>query len=368
MKKLKIFINICLLVFLAIACKDKSVEPDTSVKEITGFSFQGLGNAAIDRFKHTIFINVPDGTDLSKLIPSISLSANASVSPVSGVAQDFSKPVSYTVTSKDGSTQQYKVFVQLENSDIVFIGSSNGKLYAVYALTGQKKWEAGTAGYILGSPTLNDGLVYIGSNDRKLYAFSASTGEKKWDFSIDPDPGTDAGINSTPMVTDGIIYFGGTNKLYALDALTGEKKWSFSAAGFVRSSPTVSNGLVYFGDGFGKCYALNAKNGTKIWEFTSGAAIVSNPCISGGLVYVTSTDQKIYALDARTGLKTWEFATKGFIESSPGFLNNTLFAGSTDGSLYALDALSGSKKWEFKPLAISTGSLHHHWFRGICSM
>jgi hypothetical protein len=52
----------------------------------------------------TISILLPAGTVLNGLIPDIEVSAGASISPLSGIPQDFSGPVSYTVTAADGET------------------------------------------------------------------------------------------------------------------------------------------------------------------------------------------------------------------------------------------------------------------------
>ena len=45
------------------------------------------------------------------LVPTIDLSANATSSPASGVAQNFTSPVTYTVTAEDGTTQAWVVTV-----------------------------------------------------------------------------------------------------------------------------------------------------------------------------------------------------------------------------------------------------------------
>ena len=50
--------------------------------------------------------------ELAALVPTIKISEKATISPASGVAQDFSKPVTYTVTSEDGiTTTTYTVSV-----------------------------------------------------------------------------------------------------------------------------------------------------------------------------------------------------------------------------------------------------------------
>lgn len=70
------------------------------------------GPANIDTAAHTILIEVTNGTSMIALIPIFTLSAGASVKvgaidQVSGVtSNDFTAPVTYTVTSEDGTTIQ----------------------------------------------------------------------------------------------------------------------------------------------------------------------------------------------------------------------------------------------------------------------
>jgi outer membrane protein assembly factor BamB len=54
--------------------------------------------------------------------------------------------------------------------DTVYIGSNDGKIYAVDTATGSERWHAQTGDKITGSPTLVDGTLYVGSCDGKLYA------------------------------------------------------------------------------------------------------------------------------------------------------------------------------------------------------
>lgn len=66
--------------------------------------------ATISAADHTVSIEVANGTDLTDLEPTITVSAGASISP-SG-AQDFSESVTYTVTAENGTaTQDWSVTV-----------------------------------------------------------------------------------------------------------------------------------------------------------------------------------------------------------------------------------------------------------------
>ncbi len=91
-----------------------TIAPDQTAKKITSFSFASpSATGVIDDVAHTVAVTVPFGTDVTALTPTISLSTGASVTPASGVVQNFTSPVQYTVTALDASTQVYTVTVSV---------------------------------------------------------------------------------------------------------------------------------------------------------------------------------------------------------------------------------------------------------------
>ena len=97
------------------ACKEEESEPDrSSAKEITTFTFGSLSPAVAGTIDdNDITVTVPSGTDVTSLSPTVVVSPEATVSPASGTAQDFTSPVTYTVTAEDGSTATYTVTVNV---------------------------------------------------------------------------------------------------------------------------------------------------------------------------------------------------------------------------------------------------------------
>jgi hypothetical protein len=88
-----------------------------SVKQIKAPSietFEINGTAGIiDNAANSIVVILPAGTNLSSLSPVITLPTEQTVSPTSGVNQDFSKgAVQYTVTNKEKLTKVYSVTVE----------------------------------------------------------------------------------------------------------------------------------------------------------------------------------------------------------------------------------------------------------------
>jgi len=64
----------------------------------------------------TVDIEVTWDTDVTSLVPTITVSSLATISPESGVAQDFTNPVTYSVTAEDGSEQDWTVTVTKEST------------------------------------------------------------------------------------------------------------------------------------------------------------------------------------------------------------------------------------------------------------
>ena len=100
-------------------------------KDITAFSF--TSPAATGTISGTaIAVSVPHGTNVTALVPTITHSG-ASVSPNSGVAQDFTNPVIYTVTAEDASTQAYTVTVETWTNKTTANGLGDNQVMGVYA-------------------------------------------------------------------------------------------------------------------------------------------------------------------------------------------------------------------------------------------
>lgn len=161
-------------------------------------------------------------------------------------------------------------------------------------------------------------------------------GTLKWSFQ------TGSEVHSSPTVVNGVVYFGSRDyHLYALDAETGQIKWTFKAGSWIESSPSVVDGVVYFGSNDGKMYAVDAATGQKIWDFQTPYALKSTPAIAGNKVFFGSDDYFIYALDIKTGHKVWDYPTDSHVMSSPVIANGILYVGSQDMACYAIDAESG---------------------------
>lgn len=77
---------------------------ENSEAEILTFDITGQISSTINSTNATVDIVMPYGSDVTNLIPTITVSPGATINPPSGVAQDFSSPVQYTVTAQNTIT------------------------------------------------------------------------------------------------------------------------------------------------------------------------------------------------------------------------------------------------------------------------
>ena len=138
----------------------------SSAKEITSYKFEAATNAAldsdvtgtVDSGAHTIALTVPYGTTLTTLVATFELSASASAKigstiQASGTTDNnFTNPITYTITAEDGSARDWVVTVT------VAIGPLDH-----FTITGYP--TSTTAGQNFGS---NDIIITVYDGDNKI--------------------------------------------------------------------------------------------------------------------------------------------------------------------------------------------------------
>ena len=112
----------------------------------------------------------------------------------------------------------------------------------------------GSEGALLGSGTFYStaavvyGRVFLGNTDGRVYAYDASTGKLDWAVQ------TGAYVYASPAVTNApglgpTIYLGSYDgTFYALNARSGQIAWKYNAHGRISGSATIIGRTVYFSD------------------------------------------------------------------------------------------------------------------------
>lgn len=274
---------------------------------------------------------------------------------------------------------------------IVYVGSSDTRLYAINESSGGVLWTWKTGAAVAASPAESNGVLYVASQDQVLYALTSSSGQLRWSSAqIAP-------LVSSPTVVDGRLFIGtqyrasaGVARVLGLNATSGATLWSYDWAASINSSPAVDQGRVLVGTSNGWVLALDENSGGLLWRYQAGTSQVSSPAVEGGTVYVTTSSNRILALDSATGLLRWSqgfggasnptpsspavgggrvffgtgrsqivalnsttgsviwtVVTGGPVSSSPALTQDTVLVGSSDGRLHAISVSNGASKWRF---------------------
>lgn len=273
-------------------------------------------------------------------------------------------------------------------------------LYAFDAETGEKQWQYSHFARHVTRQTVAGGVAFLTSGADAI-AVDIATGEELWDF-LDP---SGASVTSSPLVVDGSVYVGlGAASIFQLDATDGSiQNWHHAETGGhvntspttdgdrimfgtdnnyhynieldatelgrarelggLPSSPTIHNGVVYFGISTGFSGLVNGyrydDSVTTLDRAIDQSIFMTSPTIADGVLYVGSEgfDSYLWAIDIDSGEPIWQFETEGWIRSSPTVANGTVYVGSNDGNLYAIDAVGSGSSEDSR---VNNGTLGHH--------
>lgn len=289
---------------------------------------------------------------------------------------------------------------------MVYSPNKDGYIYALNVTDGSLVWRYKGPGTMLfpGMPTVADGKVYVTSGQDAKYGdewgssefvcLDALTGEAIWKMDIEayapresvaiaygklyliPGDVTES-VDSTSgseYAVEGQVWAIGTSAsagswpMFRHDAArssigsNGPENlsliWTFATEGSVVSSPSIVDGIAYFGSQDKNIYAVNAWSGTLIWKFATESTIESSPAISEGKLCTGGEDGYVYCLDAYNGKLQWKTFVNGnlpvtygsavMLRSSPAILGDTVYVGSLDGNIYALNFEDGSIRWQYQ--------------------
>jgi outer membrane protein assembly factor BamB len=183
---------------------------------------------------------------------------------------------------------------------VLYFGDYSGRLQAVSEQNGHRLWVSKSEGALLGSGNFYStaavvyGRVFLGNTDGRIYAYDAATGRLDWAVQ------TGAYVYASPAITNApglgpTVYIGSYNGyFYALNARSGHVSWRFDAHGRISGSATIIGSIVYFADlAKHRTYGLGISTGRVLFEKNTGAF---DPMISDGVdVYLTG-DTGIYGL------------------------------------------------------------------------
>jgi outer membrane protein assembly factor BamB len=380
-----------IVLLFTLSCK-KNKEVLSSDKRIIAFVLRASSNSGLTEdiraeiVADTIKLAIPSVLSLTNLIPDINY-IGKSLSPVNNTPENFSNPVTYTVTAADGSTKKYIVVARYLNAtkdilSFMFKASYNTgvtqdvngsidkdtiritvdainvtNLLPTIVHNGNKILPDEWQGRSFVNPVdytvvAEDGTtkkytvlvsssasLFIGGHDGNLYSFDAGTGKIKWKYSFG------ISVLASPTYADSTVFVGNGSYFYAIDAFTGKLKWkTYLLGGTAVNSSQVENDVVYTTVGGYGIIALNKQTGSIIWK--QQMSPLNGPTVNNGLVVVPDYDFRgqLRCFNALTGSPLWNHRT-GFIKTNVAMIDGKVFAGAEYYGIVCIDAATGIKKW-----------------------
>jgi len=242
----------------------------------------------------------------------------------------------------------------------LYIGNLNGNFFSLDAQTGRIGWTYKISGDIMGSanwvavPGSAKKLVLVGSYDTKMYCFESDTGNLQWTYE------TDYYINGAPATDGRYIVFGGCDEqLHIVSAIDGIKKGEVWAGSYIAGSAALVDNRAYVGHYGCKLVCIDIADQKIIWEYEdkeSGSEFFSSPAVGKDRIIIGSRDNFLHCVDRETGRQIWKFQTRDEVDGSPVIVNDKVVFGSSDGRIYMVTIGDGKEVWSYEIGASIMGS------------
>jgi len=225
--------------------------------------------------------------------------------------------------------------------DEIYVGSWDGHLYAIDAMTGELIWRSYTGAQVLASPTVTEDLVLIGSIHNALQAFSRADGSIVWEF-----PTRDSVLTSPVVFQDTVVAGSDDGNIYALDVWTGELQWRYITGSAVVPSLCYYNDTVYAATQNGVVWALNATTGTFNNKIHLYSEVEHSPVAFPGVGLLVAAEDCIHALDFDNLDLMWKTCFEEKVSTDLAFSGQQIYFGTDDNVMRSVEVLFQRQQWE----------------------
>lgn len=205
-------------------------------------------------------------------------------------------------------------------------------------------WKISTENRSKSSPVLSDGIIYFGDEKGAIYAVSAD-GIVKWKSE------TGSPAEAPPLVFSGKVIVGSADGiLRAFNKVTGKPEWSYKTEGKIAGSANVwesgSRSGVVTGSYDYYLHCVDPGSGKPLWKLETLNYINGTPSIFGNKVVFGGCDGIIRIADVLSGKETDTINIGVYIAASPSISSGRAYFGDYDGKLYCVDLKARKIDWE----------------------
>jgi outer membrane protein assembly factor BamB len=250
------------------------------------------------------------------------------------------RPPFRTVWSRGlGSLAEFPAVV---SDGAAYITNRHGTVFALRMADGTPLWRRQTADRkMASSPAVWGNRLVVHGMDGHVSILRRTDGRILWSFA------TGSPIESSPVVRDGIDYFGAWNgAVYALDLNRRRLVWTSRHGCKITSSAALDGRALYIGDYCGRLLALDPGTGRTRWSGGVNGRIYGTPAVADGRIFVSSSTGGSLTAFSTGGRTLWRRSVGSYVYSAPAVSDGRVFFGSYGGVFYGLAAASGRTLWE----------------------
>lgn len=250
------------------------------------------------------------------------------------------------------------MYVGTRNGEIIELDAERGRPGAKFQTAQTGRTETPAAFY--GAPAVLGEYVYAAGYQGVVYQLRAEGLTEVRRFEVDGNLLTKS-LTGSIVAANGKLVLGAaesadTGRLYVLDADDLSEVCRYPAEGSrgtgqVWSTPTVADGIAYFGDLNHRVHAVSIAECRPVWtqptELPGG--VVATPLVLGGKLYVGAFDRQFYELDAATGAAKRLFGAASWFWAGAVARERRVFVPSLDGKVYAWDVGDSRLAWTYPP-------------------
>ena len=153
---------------------------------------------------------------------------------------------------------------------------------------------------------------------------------------------------SSPVVSDGTVYFGNDKGVLNAVSTDGKVKLIYSAGSSIDAPPLVCGQKLIFGTNDGLLIAIDKLTGSLLWSYPTDNQIAgsANVWVEGNKsgVVVGSYDYFLHCVNPENGRSLWKVETENYVNGTPSILNGNIVFGGCDGIIRIVEAKSGKQK------------------------
>ena len=232
-------------------------------------------------------------------------------------------------------------FPAVVDGGVAYIGNAKATVRAISMVEGTVIWRHDTPdGEMASSPAVVGRELVYHSMDGHVFVLDRATGKLRWSFRVGSP------IESSPIVRDGVDYFGAWNgRVYALDLRRHRLRWTRTLGAKITSSASIAGASLYIGDYGGRLWALSPRTGATRWVRSVNGRVYGTPAVADGRVFVPSSSGDSLTAFTTGGRYLWRIRTGAYVYSSPAVWGGRVFFGSYSGVFYGASAATGRIVW-----------------------